>query len=112
MNKRIKELDAKKTSAVMDAMVQLVALFDEGKTSEMEALIREVPKLSEFDIRNKNGTFGKAKLKAALKVAAETAVVPEIYADEYAALTLYALKYTEMDAVDKAYKSARKASSL
>lgn len=109
LNKRIKELDAKKTSAVMDAMVQLVALFDEGKTSEMEALIREVPKLSEFDIRNKNGTFGKAKLKAASKVAAETAMVPEIYADEYEALTLYAQKYAEMDDVDKAYKEARKA---
>ena len=109
LNKRIKELDAKKTSAVMDAMVQLVTLFDEGKTSEMEALIREVPELGGFDIRNKNGTFGKAKLKAALKVAAETAVVPEIYADEYEALTLYAQKYAEMDAVDKAYKAARKA---
>lgn len=109
LNKRIKELDAKKTSAIMDAITQLVALFDEGKTSEMEALIREVPELGEFDIRNKNGTFGKAKLKAALKVAAETAVVPEIYADEYAALTLYSQKYAEMDTVDKAYKAARKA---
>lgn len=109
LNKRIKELDAKKTSAVMDAMTQLVALFDENKTVEMEALIQEVPELGEFDIRNKNGTFGKAKLKAALKVAAETAVVPEIYADEYAALTLYSQKYAEMDTVDKAYKAARKA---
>lgn len=109
LNKRIKELDAKKTSAIMDAMTQLVALFDENKTVEMEALFREVPELGEFDIRNKNGTFGKAKLKAALKVAAETAVVPEIYADEYAALTLYSQKYAEMDTVDKAYKAARKA---
>lgn len=109
LNKRIKELDAKKTSAIMDAITQLVALFDENKTVEMEALIREVPELGEFDIRNKNGTFGKAKLKAALKVAAETAVVPEIYADEYAALTLYSQKYAEMDTVDKAYKAARKA---
>lgn len=109
LNKRIKELDAKKTSAIMDAMTQLVALFDENKTVEMEALIREVPELGEFDIRNKNGTFGKAKLKAALKVAAETAVVPEIYVDEYAALTLYSQKYAEMDTVDKAYKAARKA---
>lgn len=109
LNKRIKELDAKKTSAVMDAMTQLVALFDENKTVEMEALIREVPELGEFDIRNKNETFGKAKLKAALKVAAETAVVPEIYADEYAALTLYSQKYAERDTVDKAYKTARKA---
>ena len=109
LNKRIKELDAKKTSAIMDAITQLVALFDENKTVEMEALIREVPELGEFDIRNKNGTFGKAKLKAALKVATETAVVPEIYADEYAALTLYSQKYAEMDTVDKAYKAARKA---
>ena len=109
LNKRIKELDAKKTSVIMDAMTQLVVLFDESKTVEMEALIREVPELGEFDIRNKNGTFGKAKLKAALKVAAETAVVPEIYADEYAALTLYSQKYAEMDTADKAYKAARKA---
>lgn len=109
LNKRIKELDSKKTSVVMDAMVQLVTLFDEGKISEMEVLIQKVPELDEFDIRNKNGTFGKAKLKAALKVAAESAVVPEIYADEYATLTLYAQKYAEMDAVDKAYKAARKA---
>lgn len=109
LNKRIKELDAKKTSVIMDAMVQLVTLFDEGKISEMEALIRKVPELGKYDIRNKNGTFGKAKLKAALKVAAETAVVPEIYADEYAALTLYSQKYAEMDTADKAYKAARKA---
>lgn len=63
LNKRLKELDAKKTSAVMDAMMQLVALFDEGKTDEMETLIREVPELAEFDIRNKNGTFGKANVR-------------------------------------------------
>jgi len=109
LNKRIKELDTKKTSTLMDAMMQLVTLFDEGEISEMEALIREMPNLGKFDIRNKNGTFGKAKLKAALKGVAESAVIPEIYADEYAALTLYAQKYAEMDAVDKAYKVARKA---
>ena len=109
LNKRLKELDAKKTSAVMDAMTQLVALFDEGKTDEMETLIREVPELAEFDIRNKNGTFGKAKLKAALKAAAGSAVVPEIYKDEYDALTAYAAKSAEKDEADKAWKEARKA---
>lgn len=108
LNKRIKELDAKKTSALMDAMTQLYAMFEEGKTAEMEALIREVPEVAEFDIRNKNGTFGKTKLKAALKQASESAVVPEIYADEYAALTAYAVKAAEMDAVDKEWKAARK----
>ncbi|MBR1811728.1 MAG: N-6 DNA methylase [Clostridia bacterium] len=108
LNKRLKELDAKKTSAVMDAMTKLVAFFDEGKTDEMEALIREVPELAGFDIRNKNGTFGKAKLKAALKAAADSAVVPEIYKDEYDALTAYAAKSAEKDEADKAWKEARK----
>ena len=95
LNKRLKELEAKKTSAVMDAVMQLSALFDEGKTDEMEKLICELPELAEFDIRNKNGTFGKAKLKAALKVAADSAVVPEIYKDEYDALIAYATKSAE-----------------
>ena len=101
-------MDAKKTSVLMDAMTQLYALFEDGKTSEMETLIRETPELVEFDIRNKNGTFGKAKLKAALKQAAESAVVPEIYAEEYAALTAYATKAAEKDVVDKEWKAARK----
>lgn len=109
LNKRLKELDAKKTSAVMDAMTRLVALFDEGKTDEMETLIREMSEPAEFDIRNKNGTFGKAKLKAALKAAADSAVVPEIYKDEYDALTAYAAKSAEKDEADKAWKEARKA---
>ncbi len=109
LNKRLKELDAKKTSPVMDAMTRLVALFDEGKTDEMETLIREMLELAEFDIRNKNGTFGKAKLKAALKAAAVSAVVPEIYKDEYDALTAYAAKSAEKDEADKAWKEARKA---
>ena len=95
--------------AELDEMTQLCALFEEGKTDEMEALIREMPEVAEFDIRNKNGTFGKAKLKAALKQASETAVVPEIYADEYAALTAYAAKSAEKDAVNKEWKAARKA---
>lgn len=109
LNKRLKELEGKKVSAVMDAMTKLVALFDESKTDEMETLIREMPKLAGFDIRNKNGTFGKAKLKAALKVAADTAVVPEIYKDEYDALIAYAAKSAEKDEADKAGKEARKA---
>lgn len=109
LNKRLKELDAKKTSVVMEAMTRLVALFDEGKTDEMEPFIREIPELAEFDIRNKNGTFGKAKLKTALKAAVDSAAVPEIYKDEYDALTAYAAKSAEKDEADKAWKEARKA---
>lgn len=109
LNKRIKELDNKKTSALMDTMSQLVTLYEEGKTADMEGIIKETPALGEYDLRNKNGSFGKAKLKAALKVAAETAVVPDIYKEEYDALTAYAQKMSEKDEVDKKVKEARKA---
>ena len=109
LNKRLKELDAKKTSPIMDAMIQLVALFEEGKTADMEALVGEISELAKFDIRNKNGSFGKAKLKSALKTAADSAVVPEIYKDEYNVLAAYAAKSAEKDESDKAWKEARKA---
>lgn len=109
LNARIKELDAKKTSEAMNVLEQMVTLFDEGKTAEMETLVKTLPKVEEFDLRNKNGTFGKAKLKAALKTAAESAVVPEIYQDEYAALKAYAEKSAEKDTVDKELKEARNA---
>lgn len=108
LNKRLKELEGKKTSAVLDAMTRLVALFDEGKVEEIEKIIREMPYLAEYDIRNKNGTFSKAKLKAALKFAANSAVVPEIYLDEYDALLAYQTKSAEKDEADKAWKEARK----
>jgi len=109
LNKRLKELESKKTSAVMDAMTKLVILFDEGKTDEMEVLISKDPELAEFDIRNKNGTFGKAKLKAAIKLATDSAVVPEIYKEEYDALLAYQAKMMEKEETDKAIKEAQKA---
>lgn len=109
LNKRLKELESKKTSAVMDTMTKLMTLFDEGKTDEMEALISKAPELAEFDIRNKNGTFGKAKLKAALKLAMDSAVVPEIYKEEYDALLAYQAKLIEKEETDKAIKEAQRA---
>ncbi len=107
LNKRLKELDSKKTSTVMEAMAQLIALFDEGKIDEMETLIHDIPELAVGDIRNKNGKFGKAKLKTALKAAADSAVVPETYKDEYDALTTYATKSAEKEEMDQAVKKAR-----
>lgn len=108
LNKRLKELESKKTSAVMDAMSKLITLFDEGKTDEMEALISKTPELAEFDIRNKNGTFGKAKLKAALKLAMDSAIIPEIYKEEYDALLAYQAKMIEKEETDKAMREALK----
>ena len=108
LNKRLKELEGKKTSAIMDVMTKLMNLFDEGKTREMETILIEMPELSRYDIRNKNRTFGKAKLKAALRLAVDSAVVPEIYKDEYDALLAYQAKSVEKEEADKAWKDARK----
>ncbi|AEE97976.1 N-6 DNA methylase [Mahella australiensis] len=107
--KRLKELDSKKTSVAMDAMTKLMTLFDEDKTDEMEVLISKTPELAKFDIRNKNGTFGKAKLKAAFKLAMDSAVVPEIYKEEYDALLAYQAKMIKKEETDKAIKEAQKA---
>ena len=108
LNKRIKELDTQKTSDAMEVITQLIDLFEEGDTEAIEQLVKETPALAEFNIRNKNGSIGKAKLKAAWKAAADTAMVPEIYADEYAVLTKYADKMSEKDEADKALKAAEK----
>jgi type I restriction enzyme M protein len=108
INKRLKELDEKKTSPVLDAITSLVELFDEGRIAEMEKCISEVPELRNYDLWNKNGTFGKAKLRAALKAASETATVPDLYKEEYEMLMAYSLKTAEKEAADKAAKQARK----
>ena len=108
LNKRLKELDGKKVSPVLDALTNLMAFLDEGDISGMEKTISDNPKLNEYDIRTKNGSIGKTKLKAAMKIAAESAVIPEIYKDEYNALISYAEKTAEKEEADKALKLAQK----
>lgn len=108
LNKRLKELESKKTSPMLDAMTKLVELFDAGKTDEMSKIISCMPEIEDYEIRNKNGSFGKAKLKAALKLATDSATIPEIYKEEYEALTAYAAKASEKEDADKAWKAARK----
>ena len=60
-----------------------------------------------YTIRNKNGSFGKAKLKAALKQAIDCAKMPEVYRDEYEMLITYSQKSSKLDEMNKAYKTAR-----
>ena len=108
LNNRLKELESKKTSKALDALVKLAELFDSGKIQEMEKFINESSELSSFNLRNKNGTFGKAKLKAALSEASASAVMPEIYKDEFDALTRYAAIFTEKEKIDGDCKAARK----
>jgi len=108
LNKRIKELDSKKTSSVMSDINKLLELFDAGNTAEMEKIVKANSELANYELRNKTGTFGKAKIKSALKEAADNSVMPEIYADEYNALLAYQTKMVEKEEADKAIKEAQK----
>lgn len=108
LNKRIKELDSKKTSSVIDDINRLLELLDASNIAEMEKIVKANKELANYELRNKNSTFGKAKIKSALKEAADNAVLPEIYADEYNALLAYQTKLSEKDEADKAVKDAQK----
>ena len=104
--KRLKELEAMKISPEVDALVSLLDSF--GNTDEMEQIVLSAPSVENYGIRNRNGTFSKAKLKAALKQASGTAVLPESHRDEYNALIAYQGKLDEQDTVGKAIKAAQK----
>ncbi len=108
LTKRIKELDAKRTSDVADMLTQIAVLFANDKTDEIEALLKQNPVLDSFDLRNKKGAFVKLKISTALKEAQADAVLPDIYADEYTALTAYQDKLFELDEVNKKLKVLHK----
>ena len=92
----------------METITTLISLFDEGKKEEMEAILSSTSVLEGYDIRNNNGALGKNKLKAALKLAVDTAELPGIYRDEYEALMNYSKKMAEKDGIEKLLKEARK----
>lgn len=109
LTKRIKLLEGKKTSPEMAALRRITELFELGAADAAEKVIRETPTVENYDIRNKNGTLAKAKLKVALKTATAEAALPEVYRDEYEALLTYQGKLDEYDALGKEIKAARKA---
>ncbi len=108
LTKRIKELDARKTSPEMTALSALLEAFGTASVGELEKIAQDAPDIESYSIRNKNGTFAKAKLKSALKAATDEASIPEIYQDEYDALTAYQAKQDESDAIGKEIKKAQK----
>lgn len=109
LTKRIKFLESKKTSPEMAALQKITELFECGVTDAVDRIIRETPTVENCNIRSKNGTLTKAKLRAALKNAAAEAMLPEVYRDEYEALTTYQGKLNEYDALGKEVKAAQKA---
>lgn len=108
LTKRIKELEAKKTSEEADLLAQIAELFADGKTGEIEALLKKNTSLAVYELQNKKGVFIKSKIAAALKAAQADAVMPEIYEEEYAALCAYQEKLAVLDEANKQLKALRK----
>ena len=108
LNKRLAELESKKTSPVVNDIIKLLEVFDLKDTSGMEELVTSNVELGSYELRNKNGSIGKAKLRAALKLANERAIMPEPYVDEYNALLEYQSKVLEKDNIDKSIKETQK----
>lgn len=104
LSKRLKELEGKKVSAEVDDLSRLLELFGTKKEDEMEKIYSSNSKLQDYDIKNKNGSFGKAKLNKALKEAIEKAEIPEIYQEEYELLLKYQALMNDKDDKNKALK--------
>lgn len=108
LTRRIKELDGKKSSDDANMLAQITELLADGKTDEISVLLKQNPSLAAFALQNKKGDFVKSKITAALKNALASAVLPEIYADEYAALSAYRDKLSELDDANKKLKILHK----
>ncbi len=104
VNTRIKELDEKRTSSEISIYQDLIRLFDKGDINAMEVILKSNPSIDNTPLRNKNGSFGKKKLKDALLEAIKNAPVPENYCDEYDALTSYKTKLDQIESIGKAIK--------
>lgn len=108
LTKRIKELDAKKTSEEAELLSQIAEFFAAGETDAIEGMLKQNPLLATYELQNKKDVFIKSKIAAALKVAQANAVIPEIYEDEYTALCAYQEKLSVLDETNKRLKNLRK----
>lgn len=107
LSKRLKDLEEKKKSVEVDALMRILSDFDVN-AENLEGIIQETSSIEKYGIRNKNGTLSKQKIKSAIKAASENAVMPEAYQDEYDMMISYQSKLDEQDAVNKLIKEAQK----
>lgn len=108
LTKRIKELDAKRTSEEANVLTQIAELFTAGDSDAIMVLLKQNPTLTAYELQNKKGAFIKSKITTALKDALANAILPEIYADEYAALSAYQDKLSLLEDANKKLKGLRK----
>ena len=104
ISKRLKELEGKKVSTEVDDLSRLLELFGVQKEDEMAKIYSANRKLQDYDVKNKNGSFGKVKLNKALKEAIAKAEIPEIYKAEYELLLKYQSLMNNKDEKNKALR--------
>ena len=105
LNKRIKELDEKRISEDADLLEGLFVLFTEDP-DKVEKFVLTDDLFKKYDLRNKNGKLGKAKIQNAIKEAKGQAELPDKYLDEYEALISYKERSDELDDQEKSIKEA------
>lgn len=89
LNNRLKELEAKKVSKDVENLTKMIEVFDTKEQEQMEEIFKSSTSLANYELRNANGKFGKGKMNTGLKIAQESAKIPEVYKDEYELLISY-----------------------
>lgn len=107
LTSRIKFIEEKKYSPTIDDFNDLITLYEEDRKEDMEKYLKKSKNLKNFDLRNKNGSIGITKVRAGLRMANETALIPEIYEEEYNAIILYQNKLNEKDELMKKIKNGQ-----
>ncbi len=105
---RIKEIESRRSSDAVTALTTILEYMNNSDLSRAEKAAKAAPIVEEYDIRARNGSINKKKTAAALKTAHENSEIPDIYTDEYKALTDYRDRLNEYDTAGKAVKTARK----
>lgn len=89
LNARLKELDFKRVSSDVDDIAKMLELFNAKRQDKLEEIFESNSNLAKYELRNKNGAFGKGKLNASLKLAQAEAKLPDAYQEEYDLLIEY-----------------------
>lgn len=109
LNSRLKELEAKKVSKDVEILSKMIDVFDTKEQEQMEKIFKSSTSLARYELRNANGKFGKGKINASLRLAQESAQIPEVYKDEYELLTSYKNLMDTKDEKNKEQKERLKA---
>lgn len=103
LNNRIKLIEAKKESEDAAVLEELLGYFNDDKL-KAEDFAQQQSNIANYDVRNKDGKLGKQKISTAIKLAKETATIPEDYIEEYTLLLAYQEKVNQLDKNNKAIK--------